>query len=191
MVRVEDGSLGFLAEVSNQTPETICKHANMASVVVVHPFPHDSANRYEAVGRFIAQVVIIERALDLILVAQPQHQPRELIRMKLARKIELISELIRDPALDLGDFDDLPGKLTTVKGSRNLFAHRMLARGPIAHFTQGLPYESISKDEQHQQEAEAVEAYEVCRLLHQRLILDPLNPGMHTERPRATDVTSV
>jgi len=160
----------------------ICHHANMPTVMVHHPLPHDSENRYEAVGRFIAQVVIIERALDLILVAQPQHQPRELIRMKLARKIELISELISDPALDLGDFDDLPGKLTTVKGSRNLFAHRLFARGPRTHFTQGLPYEIISEDEQRQQEAEAVEAYEICRLLHQRLIIDPMNPGMHTER---------
>lgn len=161
----------------------MCKHANMPTVVVHLPLPHDSDNRYEAVGRFIAQAVIIERTLDLILVAQPQHQPRELIRMKLALKIELISDLIRDPALDLGDFDDLPDKLTTVKGSRNLFAHRMLARGPVAHFEQGLPYEIISEDEQHQQEAEAAEAYEICRLLHQRLIIDPLNPGMRTERP--------
>ena len=59
----------------------------MPTVVVVHhPLPYDSDNRYEAVGPFIAEVVIIERAFDLILVAQPQHQPRELIRMKLATK---------------------------------------------------------------------------------------------------------
>ena len=157
----------------------------MAPVVVVHhPLPHDSDNQYEAVGRFIAQVVFIETALDLVLVAQPQHRSRELMRMKLSTKIAFISELIRNPALDLGDFDDLPGKLTTVARSRNLFAHRMLARGPVAHFTQGLPYEIISEDEQRQQEAEAVEATEICLLLHQRLIIDPLNPGMRTERPR-------
>jgi hypothetical protein len=147
------------------------------------PYDEDDApNLYEVVGRYIAQVIHMERFIDMALLDQGA-SPSELKRAKLARKIEDMAVLIERPELNLSEWHDLPQMMTRVARHRNLFAHRMLERSPSpSHYGQGLPYVTLSDDELHEQEWEAFEASEVCRQLLEALTLRRLNPGMHFGR---------
>lgn len=153
----------------------------MVSVRWPIPYEHEP-NRFEIVGRYIAQVLIMERFIDLILL-DLGWSPRKLRKDKLATKIEYLREQIDRPDLGLGEWHDLPEMLTRVARHRNLFAHRMFERNPIpAHYAQGIPYEELSPEEFRDQEWEAFEASEICRQLAERTHLAPLNPGMHFGR---------
>lgn len=153
------------------------------SVCIRWPLPYDHApNRFEVVGRYIAQVLIMERFIDFVLLDNG-FSPRKLQRAKLATKIEEVRALIAKPELGLDEWDDLPDMMAKVAGHRNLFAHRMFERNAVPHhYAQGIPYEELTDPELHEQEWEAVEASEVCRQLAERTHYGPLNPGKHFGR---------
>lgn len=155
--------------------------------VVYWPIPYDhQPNAYEVIGRYIAQTVLMERFIDMILLNQ-DWSPRRLLRSKLARKIEGVQTVIEDasPRFDL--WSDLPGKLTAVARNRNAFAHRMFERGPIpVHYAQGIEYEKLSDEELHEQERQAFVASELCRQVAAWLQKAPLNPGSEPHRSEPT-----
>jgi hypothetical protein len=145
------------------------------------PYLH-AANDFEVVGRYIAQTVLMERFIDMILL-DTGTSARRLKRAKLASKIEGVRAVIQRPELNLGEWQDLPEMMTKVARHRNLFAHRMMERGALPpHYGQGIPYRRLPDDELREQEQEAFVASEVCRQLCERLSHGPLNPDVHFGR---------
>jgi hypothetical protein len=70
----------------------------MATITVHWPIPYDHRpNDFEVVGRHIAQTILMERFIDLILLNQGW-KPQSLKRTKLARKIDGIQDLIEQDA---------------------------------------------------------------------------------------------
>ena len=150
---------------------------------VIWPIPYDhQPNRFEVVGRYIAQTIQMERFIDLILLDQ-EAKPRDLKRAKLGSKIEAVRSLIEHPEACLDEWHDLPDMMKKVAQNRNDFAHRMFDRGVLPrHYAPGIEYEELSVEELREQEREAFVATEVCRQLASRFLYGPLNPGMHFGR---------
>jgi hypothetical protein len=147
------------------------------------PYEHDP-NEFEVVGRYIAQTILMERLIDMILLDQ-QLVTKDWLKKhaRLADKIKKVRSVVNEPGLGLSEWSDLPDLMKRVADNRNAFAHRMFERGDMpTHYGQGIPYEKLSDGELHQQEREAFVASDVCRQLLERLTLAPLNPGLHFGR---------
>ncbi|MDQ1699505.1 MAG: hypothetical protein QOG34_1368 [Frankiaceae bacterium] len=72
-------------------------------VMIRWPIPYDpGANDLEIVGRYIAQTIMMERFIDMILLEQGS-TPRELKRAKLSHKIEKVCALVERPELALDE----------------------------------------------------------------------------------------
>jgi hypothetical protein len=163
----------------------------VASIRWPLPYEHEP-NRFEIVGRYIAQVLIMERFIDIVLLDLGA-SPRKLRRSKLATKIGELRAHIGNPDLELQEWHDLPDVLTRVARHRNLFAHRMFERNLVpTHYAQGIEYVQLSDEELRDQEWEAFFASEVCRQLAERTGLGTLNPGMHFGRtdPKRAEVST-
>lgn len=147
------------------------------------PLPYEgSPNGFEVVGRYIGQVVTMERFVDMILL-QHGAKPRALKRAKLNRKIDDLRVLLHRPELELDEWEDLPDKLTKVSRNRNRFAHRMFERGAMpSHYGQGIPYVPLSDEELRAEIAEAVEITDLCRRLLMLHVEAPLNPSLRYSR---------
>lgn len=153
----------------------------MAMISWPIPYNHDP-NAFEIVGRYIAQTIVMERFVDIILLSHGTN-PRRLLRTTLSDKIKALERLIERPELNLHEWSDLPGMMQKVACHRNAFAHRMMERGDLPpHYEQGLPYKALSDAELHEQEREAFIASEACRQLVERVVVAPLNPGMYFGR---------
>lgn len=150
---------------------------------MVHwPLPYDGEpNEFEIVGRYIAQTLIMERFVDLILLKQGM-KPRDLKRATLSAKIEELRELI-DADSELDDWRDIPDRMRGVAQNRNLFAHRLFERNETPlHYRQGLSYERLSGEELRAQEKEAFVVSELGRQLVSKILHGPLNPGVEFGR---------
>jgi hypothetical protein len=147
------------------------------------PLPYDHhPNRFEVVGRYIAQTIQMERFIDLILLEHGA-KPRRLKRAKLAAKIKDLRSLVERADLGLDEWGDLPDLMTKVARNRNDFAHRMFDRAVLPpHYRQGIQYEELTEEELREQEKEAFVATELCRQLASRILHGPLNPGVHFGR---------
>ncbi len=152
--------------------------------VVIHwPIPYDhQPNDFEVVGRYLAQTILMERFIDLILLHQGS-KPRTLKRTKLATKISDLEALIGQDDLRRETWADLPDMMRAVARHRNAFAHRMFERGALpVHYAQGLKYERLSDDELLEQERDAFVASELCRQLVGWFLYAPLNDDYQYRR---------
>lgn len=163
-------------EVSSQPLEVV-------TVAIRWPLPWDGfPNAFEMVGRYIAQTILLERFLDLILLDQGV-RPKRLLGETLAWKIKRAGEIIATPERDLQEWSDLEERMSAVARNRNAFAHRMMERGALpAHYGQSIPYIALADGELEEQAREAFAASELCRQVAERLRLSPLNPGIRFGR---------
>jgi hypothetical protein len=147
------------------------------------PVPWDGTpNDFEIVGRYLAQTILMERFVDMILLHDGV-KPAVLKRTRLSNKIEQVGEIIARPDLDLREWDDLPDLMRKVTQHRNAFAHRLMERGALPpHYGQGIPYVRLTEEELGDQVREAFVASEVCRQLTERLTLASLYPGRRFRR---------
>ena len=150
--------------------------------------PSEEPNGYEVLGRYVAQVLTMERFLDFILLIE-QVKPRDLKRMYLAPKIEKVTALIRQPDQGLSAWDELPDKMTQVRQNRNLFAHRMFDRTvPLpAHFGGELG-EPLTMEELREQESEAVEVTYLVQSLYERMHYGADEPQLFPPRRGVNDL---
>jgi len=155
----------------------------MATITVHWPIPYDHRpNDFEVVGRHIAQTILMERFIDLILLNQGW-KPQNLKRTKLATKIDGIQDLIEQDAARSDTWSDLPEKMREVARNRNAFAHRMMERGAIPmHYAQGLEYDRLTDNELNDQNRQAFIASELCRQLAGWFLYPPLNPDYQYRR---------
>lgn len=151
--------------------------------VIRWPIPYDhEPNRFEIVGRYIAQTIQMERFIDLILLNRGA-RPRVLKRTKLRAKIEDLRSIVERPDLGLEEWRDLPDLMGKVARNRNDFAHRMFDRSTYPrHYTSALDHEELTATELHKQEREAFVATELCRQLASRFLYGPLNPDVRFTR---------
>ncbi len=164
-----------------------CAWHDFCMVMITWPVPYNGEpNDFEIVGRYIAQTILMERFIDSVLLNHGT-KPHDLMRMKLARKIEEVRDIISKPDSGVSEWSGLPDMMKKVAGNRNQFAHRMMQRGAIpSHYAQGLSYEALSVADLREQEREAFSASELCRQLADHYILSPLNEGKRFGRTDPT-----
>jgi hypothetical protein len=142
----------------------------------------EPSNRYELIGRYIAQTINIEVVLDRIIfvyLSESVSWPREqfwtrsvLGNMGLSRKVAVVADLI--DAEGFADFADLPTRLRKVVTYRNRLAHRMLlpdheaGRGHVDQY--GRKTEVLTAEEQERQRVETIAVHTACCELHSVLL---------------------
>ncbi|MEP7192907.1 MAG: hypothetical protein ABI903_08600 [Actinomycetota bacterium] len=152
--------------------------------MIIHwPIPYDHRpNDFEVVGRHIAQTILMERFIDLILLNQGW-KPQNLKRTKLATKIDGIQDLIEQDAARRDTWADLPGRMREVARNSHAFAHRMFERDAIPmHYAQGLEYDPLTDNEPNDQNRRSFIASELCRQLAGWFLDPPLNSGYQHRR---------
>jgi hypothetical protein len=168
----------------------------MVKILIRFPLPHEPANDYEAIGRFVSMGIHVERMLQYCLYSAKLASAEELRKMRLVDKISALSRLISDDRFDLKEFERLPAKLREWKQVRNAYVHGMTAELPTDRndALDGAPVlrsTRLSRADRVEAESLVVVLFECCRRIATYIGVRHLNPGMVIHWPDENYVNDI